>query len=186
MFEKTAESSLKKMQRARETRKTRKSSHPHPPSRGRYGETGPVPFSTPIVLTPYPSPIRWEYVFSVAGRTPSGFGTLRLPTQGSSYLATLGWRTQSRWDCKALNAYRWERGTDPMGEGGPMGQRSAEERGTAVRREETLALIRRRGDAMAGQAPALSPRRGGAAGVHWIFGSALCSRAVLVVAAKQA
>ena len=32
--------------------------------------------------------------------TPLGLKTFRFVTQGSSFLATLGWRTQSRWDCK--------------------------------------------------------------------------------------
>jgi len=32
--------------------------------------------------------------------TPSGLKSVRQPTQGSSFLATLGWLTQSRWDCK--------------------------------------------------------------------------------------
>jgi hypothetical protein len=41
-------------------------------------------------------------------------------------------------------------------------------------RERTLALT-----------PALSPRRGREAAVPWIFGSILCCRAMLVVAAKQ-
>src|ERR1051326_495113 len=36
------------------------------------------------------------------GGTPSGFRYLGPPTQGSSFLATLGWRTQSLWDWKAL------------------------------------------------------------------------------------
>ena len=31
--------------------------------------------------------------------TPLGLKTFSCPTQGSSFLATLGWRTQSRWDC---------------------------------------------------------------------------------------
>ena len=31
--------------------------------------------------------------------TPLGLKTPSQPTQGSSFLATLGWRTQSRWDC---------------------------------------------------------------------------------------
>ena len=35
-------------------------------------------------------PSLFRHVFSVPGRTPSGFGTLRPPTQGSSFLATLG------------------------------------------------------------------------------------------------
>ena len=32
--------------------------------------------------------------------TPSGLKTVRTPTQGSSFLATLGWRPQSLWDCR--------------------------------------------------------------------------------------
>src|SRR5438876_4676608 len=38
------------------------------------------------------------YLFSVLGRTLSGFRFNGPPTQGSSFLATLGWRTQSLWD----------------------------------------------------------------------------------------
>src|SRR5262249_42245792 len=55
---------------------------------------------------PPPLPIRWGYVFSVSDGTPSGFMRISPPTQGSSFLATLGWRTQSLWDCNALNTYR--------------------------------------------------------------------------------
>jgi len=33
--------------------------------------------------------------------TPLGLKSVRLPTQGSSFLATLGWWTQSLWDCSA-------------------------------------------------------------------------------------
>src|SRR5204863_1689162 len=40
--------------------------------------------------------------------TLSGYKFCRLPTQGSSFLATLGWRTQSRWDCKELNKHSGE------------------------------------------------------------------------------
>ena len=36
--------------------------------------------------------------------TPLGLKNVRVPTQGSSFLATLGWRTQSRWDCSELQA----------------------------------------------------------------------------------
>src|SRR6266496_1526901 len=32
--------------------------------------------------------------------TPSGLKSMRQATQGSSFLATLGWRTQSRWDSR--------------------------------------------------------------------------------------
>ena len=32
--------------------------------------------------------------------TPSGLKTIATPTQGSSCLATLGWRAQSLWDCR--------------------------------------------------------------------------------------
>jgi len=39
------------------------------------------------------------YKLNVLGETLSGFNSLRPLTQGSSFLATLGWRTQSRWDC---------------------------------------------------------------------------------------
>src|SRR2546430_12152147 len=38
-------------------------------------------------------------------RTPSGFMHVSSPTQGSSFLATLGWRTQSLWACETLSAY---------------------------------------------------------------------------------
>src|SRR6266404_545528 len=38
------------------------------------------------------------YLFSVLGGTLSGFTFNGPPTQGSSFLATLGWRTQSLWD----------------------------------------------------------------------------------------
>src|SRR5207247_3186499 len=34
-----------------------------------------------------------------------GSGSTVLQPQGSSFLATLGWRTQSLWDWKALNTY---------------------------------------------------------------------------------
>src|SRR5215471_10271230 len=51
-----------------------------------------------------------NHVFSVLGGTPSGFRRFCSPTQGSSFLATLGWRTQSLWDCKGLNTYRRLRG----------------------------------------------------------------------------
>ena len=34
--------------------------------------------------------------------TPLGLGTPRSATQGSSFLATLGWRAQSLWDCGVL------------------------------------------------------------------------------------
>ena len=36
--------------------------------------------------------------------TPLGLKTLPTFTQGSSFLATLGWRPQSRWDCSARRA----------------------------------------------------------------------------------
>src|SRR5436190_21630249 len=39
--------------------------------------------------------------FRLRGETLSGFKCLRRSTQGSSFLATLGWRTQSLRDCKA-------------------------------------------------------------------------------------
>ena len=35
--------------------------------------------------------------------TPLGLKTARTLIQGSSCLATLGWRTQSRWDCSSLS-----------------------------------------------------------------------------------
>ena len=39
------------------------------------------------------------------GATPLGLKNVPVPTQGSSFLATLGWRTQPRWGCRAvLNA----------------------------------------------------------------------------------
>ena len=34
--------------------------------------------------------------------TPLGLGIYRAATQGSSCLATLGWRTQSLWDCRTV------------------------------------------------------------------------------------
>jgi len=40
------------------------------------------------------------YLFSLFGGTLSGFRCNDPPTQGSSFLATLGWRTQSLWDWK--------------------------------------------------------------------------------------
>src|SRR5439155_19083086 len=47
------------------------------------------------------APSAWgEYLFSVMGGTLSGFRFNGPPTQGSSFLATLGWRTQSLWDWK--------------------------------------------------------------------------------------
>src|ERR1051325_10166369 len=36
------------------------------------------------------------------GETLSGFNNSRTPTQGSLCLATLGWRTQSPWECQTL------------------------------------------------------------------------------------
>ena len=41
--------------------------------------------------------------------TPSGLKSVRQATQGSSFLAILGWLTQSRWDCKTAGfpAFRW-------------------------------------------------------------------------------
>src|SRR5262249_54704563 len=52
-----------------------------------------------------PHPPNGEYVFSVLAGTLSGFGSVRSSTQGSSFLATLGCKTQSRWDCGAVNRY---------------------------------------------------------------------------------
>src|SRR6267142_1142477 len=43
-----------------------------------------------------PSPL--ASLFIVMGGTLSGFRFNGPPTQGSSFLATLGWRTQSLWD----------------------------------------------------------------------------------------
>ena len=40
---------------------------------------------------------RWQ-----CAATPLGLGNCPLPTQGSSFLATLGWRTQPRWGCRGL------------------------------------------------------------------------------------
>src|SRR5437016_7410073 len=57
---------------------------------------------------PHPSP---RYAFSGLDGTLSGFRFNGPPTQGSSCLATLCWRTQSRWDCMTLNTY------SPQGEG---------------------------------------------------------------------
>ncbi len=34
--------------------------------------------------------------------TPLGLKNFPVPTQGSSFLATLGWRTQPRWGCPEL------------------------------------------------------------------------------------
>ena len=36
--------------------------------------------------------------------TPLGLIPVRVPTQGSSCLATLGWRTQPRWGCRAFGS----------------------------------------------------------------------------------
>src|SRR6185369_8575691 len=42
--------------------------------------------------------------FGVARTQPRwGWNFIAPPTQGSSFLATLGWRTQSRWDCLTLS-----------------------------------------------------------------------------------
>src|ERR1051326_1823740 len=46
------------------------------------------------------------YVYSVFDGTPSGFRRIGPPIQGSSFLATLVWRTQSPWDWKPLTTDR--------------------------------------------------------------------------------
>ena len=38
--------------------------------------------------------------------TPLGLKNFPVPTQGSSFLATLGWRTQPRWGCRELSNAR--------------------------------------------------------------------------------
>ena len=38
--------------------------------------------------------------------TPLGLKTIPTQTQGSSCLATLGWETQSRWDCRSARSSR--------------------------------------------------------------------------------
>ncbi len=53
----------------------------------------------------------------VLGETPSGLCVLCPPTQGSSFLATLGWRTQSRRDCNTLKLKRWAIFKHPFGMG---------------------------------------------------------------------
>jgi hypothetical protein len=40
------------------------------------------------------------------GATPLGLRTFTATTQGSSFLATLGWMTQSRWDCRSQDFFR--------------------------------------------------------------------------------
>ena len=40
------------------------------------------------------------------GATPLGLRTFTATTQGSSFLATLGWMTQSRWDCRGQTIFR--------------------------------------------------------------------------------
>ena len=52
-------------------------------------------------------------LLNVLGGTLSGFRLNAPPTQGSSFLATLGWRTQSLWDWEGakhmkLNTYEGE------------------------------------------------------------------------------
>ena len=56
------------------------------------------------------------YAFGVIGGTPLGFRLIYPPTQGSLALlrqkhfggqATLGWRAQSRWDCRLLSRFGW-------------------------------------------------------------------------------
>jgi prepilin-type N-terminal cleavage/methylation domain-containing protein len=42
----------------------------------------------------------------IGGGTPSGFRFVRRSTQGSSFLATLGWRAQSRWDWRQFGDQR--------------------------------------------------------------------------------
>src|SRR5438105_11124993 len=44
--------------------------------------------------------------------TLSGLGALRAGTQGSSFLATLGWRPESRWDSKRPTL--WVRRAGPL------------------------------------------------------------------------
>src|SRR3989441_7992183 len=46
------------------------------------------------------------YLFSVFDGTLSGFRFNGPPTQGSSFLATLGWRTQSLWDWEGAKHIR--------------------------------------------------------------------------------
>src|SRR5437016_14333358 len=57
--------------------------------------------------TAFPPVLPFERVYSVRGGTPLGFRLICPPTQGSSFLATLGWRAQSRWDCRLLNGFGW-------------------------------------------------------------------------------
>ena len=46
------------------------------------------------------------------GTTPLGLKTFTTSTQGSSCLATLGWMTQSRWDCRSQKTSR--SASDPL------------------------------------------------------------------------
>jgi len=53
--------------------------------------------SAALVNNPNGVVARWEN----RGATPLGLKTFAATTQGSSRLATLGWRTQSLWDCSS-------------------------------------------------------------------------------------
>jgi hypothetical protein len=63
----------------------------------------------------------WVIVFSTKDRRHPkdlpqplrGCVHFRIPTQGSSFLATLGWRTQSLWDCSQTRDCRWSGGRLP-------------------------------------------------------------------------
>ena len=66
--------------------------------------------------SPQPSPPEEEYLFSVFDRTLSGFRFNGPPTQGSSFLATLGWRTQSLWDWEGAKRIQRRRGNSRSGE----------------------------------------------------------------------
>ena len=54
-----------------------------------------------------PTPTGLRHRFERDGRhNPVGVeGNFDIVTQGSSCLATLGWRTQSRWDCRNAQPY---------------------------------------------------------------------------------